>query len=289
MDIEAILKARGNEGSDTQKRYAGWLNKFFPRLESQSKEEVASILLDEKALIKMFSSQERGGVSKSLYYYVQAHILALAEFCGLKRESLNIPSRDTVLSALSVVTMYKDLDALMEFVDTVSRERHGKGKNPLNVKEVVILGWRGLSLEEAADLKKQEVVSDGEHCYVSSARRVKITQKEYNILKARASAQSEFLFTSARDSAKRIGANTLAAALANFNKTAANTNRAIVFRDLRKNAMFVEVRDEESLAGSDFEAATLRQKLREKTGCDEKTAFGFALEYVKWRDNIATK
>lgn len=277
MNIEAIVKSRLNVSDNTKSDYEKWLGRLYYSFNCESKEDTIALLSDKNELLKTFSSQRRGGVSKALYYSIKSHIKALSEYYSVKIE---IPSYKEVLDSLVIVSMYKSLDSILNFINTVELD---KTRDLLNIKKIVILGWNGLSLDEIALLKYENIINENDKYFISLTKKINITENEYNIL-IKGGKKNGLVFTSTRGLPKSITSNTLAASLKNFNNLINGTGKAILFRDLRKNALFVEVYKDEIVYGELFESAKLRKAIKSKFNCGEKNAFGFAQEYEKWKE-----
>lgn len=289
MDIKTIVNARNYQDNNANSNYAGrlktdyekWLDRFHSNLKGDtSKSTIVASLKDKSFLVKLFFYKNRGGVSRSLYYLVRAHIIALADFYNTEP---NIPLRDEVLSSQSITSMYKDLDSILRLIEDVKVGKLESKKDLLNIKVISILGWYGLSLNRITSLKRRDVLEGNLE---------NIPKKYLSIIKEFATSvfyknpeitKDDFLFITS-GSGEPVASNTIVAMLRDFNNSISTTMHVIVFTNLRKNALFVEIySDEQSYKNKKFTSAELRSKIVEKFSCDQKVAFGFALEYKQWK------
>jgi hypothetical protein len=285
MDINAIFNGRHYETESDKVDFKRWLERIQPALE---KRDVKEALTDNDFLCQMFYLQKGSGVSRQSYQKIKKHVQTLLDFFSV---DFAVPNREAVLNAQEVTCFYKDLKSLIAFVDSVGESKLHNYKpfsDLLNIKAIVVLGWHGLSLSEAASLEKTAISKNGELYF---AGRVKVDEQSYNILKNLSSSDDyrgfpvgklqkyrsddKYLFRSVI-AKQLINENHLANFLKRFNLVAASTKHAVVFRHLRKNALFIEV-------NNDKKEEKMSEKIIKHLGCDQKTAYGVEKEFNKWK------
>jgi len=142
-------------------------------------------------------------------------------------------------------------------------------------------------------LLKADISTDGEACYIQSGgRRIEIDKRAYGILSRFAAStghrglpsgrlqvyksDDKYLFRSVfADSV--IDEEALVHSLKRFNQAAENTDRAITFRSLSKNALFERIYQ-------DGAPGKITEKILKYFGCDAKTAYGIEKEYTQWKN-----
>ena len=276
MNVEAIINNRKNVGISIRDNYEKWLIRFARALDCENDECIISYLKNKQNLCKVFSFQKRGGVSKAQYYLIKSHIVALSEYFGIEPD---VPSYEEVLDSLSVITLYKDLNSILNFIGIIEED---KQKDFLKLKKIVILGWNGLSLDEIIKLKTQDIFNEGERYFISNPKKVEISKNEYDLLLLKCK-KNGLIITSTFDSEKPISQNSLITLIGRYNNLTASSGKAIIFRDLRKNALFVDIYNEESEYIGGIDSTMLRKIIKDKFRCEEKATFCLIQEYNKWK------
>ncbi len=255
-------------------------------------------LKNKTFLCKTFFLQKVGGsVSRPHYQKIKDYILNLLDYCGVQAD---IPSREDVLASQEVITFVKDLDALLDFIDSVGADKLN-GYHPIKdlpyIKSIVILGWYGFDAQEIAEMPKNILSASMNEYYIINPylpdkSRIEISARAYQIISYLENCSGyrtlpsgkvrnfcgfdEFMFRPLSKGAQAISADSIAQAIKRFNKEIPFTSDfAINFRTLKKNAYFVKVYEDKS-------DLTVTKKIMKHMGCSLKMAIGFNKQYYKW-------
>ena len=272
-----------------------WLAHVEKLIEAENTEPQKA-LANQDFLCKTFYISKTSGVSRPSYQKIKEFLLSLLDFYGVKT---TIPARETVLASQEVTSFFPALAAVIALIDNAGEKKldnYDPHIDLLHIKSIVVLGWYGLSLEEAASLKKNQIVKTGsgesKKHYISLKDNIEISETAFNILKRFSSTDEyrgfpggkmisvisdlDYLFLPTRSDNDRIKAINLADILKRFNPSASDMGYAIYYRNLRKSALFKDV----------YEDKTTRKTCRnimKYFGCNSTMAYGFEKEYNQWK------
>lgn len=253
--------------------------------------DLSAALKDPKFLCKMFYAQKTSGVSRTRYQEIKKHIFEL-------QKSLNLPPfvpvREDVLKSQELTCYFKDLDAIIDFINKTGElnlKDYYSNLDLLNIKSIVILGWYGFSLKEISIALKSSIYSENANYYIKKGENcVQINEIAYDILMRFAASlnhrglpsgrtqiyksDDRYLFRSI-DERELVNENNLVNVLKRFNQVIEKDGFAIVFRNLRKNALFAEIYN-------DTAQGKTAEKIMNRLKCDKQTAYGIEKEYTQW-------
>lgn len=190
----------------------------------------------------------------------------------------------------------------MSFIDSVGEARLGENYNPttdlVTVKSICVLGWLGFSPNEIAEFKKSELrllgydkflIKHGDEEFkVSGAPFAALYYlsdlESYKGLpsgkKMTLTGDPSYLFRPTIHSDKLVG-DSIVQIIRRFNAQipAFSVQRAIIFRNLRKNALFIEVYNDKS-------ERSLITKISEILKCDQNYALSYKEQYLCFVDAL---
>ena len=252
-------------------------------------------LQNENILCSAFFLQENGGsISRPHYQKIKEYLLNLFAFCGVQSE---VPTREVVMSSQQSVGYFRGINELMSFIDSVGAirlESYNPTTDLVNVKSICVLGWLGFSPNEIAEMKKSALkplgldkyqITHGDEVFeVSGAPFAALyylsdlesykglpTGKRMNL-----TGDPSYLFRPTIHSQKLVG-DSIIQIIKRFNAQIpiTFTQRAIIFRNLHKNALFVEVYNDKS-------DKSLLQKIIDIMKCDQHYALSYREQYLRF-------
>ncbi|MBE7101363.1 MAG: hypothetical protein E7364_07145 [Clostridiales bacterium] len=276
------------------------VERFLSYVDALLKEDNPSTrLLDKEFLCRTFFLQSTNSISRQHYQKIKEYLLNLFDWFGVLG---TVPTREEVMDSQQTSCYFRDLDSILNLIDEIGASLMA-GYNPnadlATVKAIVVLGWHGLSPREIAVLKKNELISDDNTRYLleHNGEMIAIEDSAYTALKALRYLDSyrglpsgkvrvfkgdeSFLFRPTT-SCPRVEENHIILAISRFNSLIPKErNVAIIFRNLRKNALFVKIYQDKS-------NRTLLEKICSIMGCSENSAFNYREQYYKWVNSIYT-
>jgi len=256
-------------------------------------------LKDKTILCRAFYLQDVCGISRPHYQKIKEYLLNILEMCGVNG---TVPTRDEVISSRDKIDYFRGLNELMEFIDAVGESVRGEEYNPTEdlviVKSICVFGWFGYSPDEIAELKKGDLTLVGYDTYVFYHKDRECAVKGeafaalyylcdlegYNALpngkRMAFGGDTSFLFRPTIHSEKVVG-NGIVQILRRFNtQIPANfAQQAILFRNLRKNALFIEIYEDES-------DRPLLSKITSIMKCNPNQALSYKSQYLKFVEAI---
>lgn len=265
--VNKFIESYYSNASETKKND---VKRFLENLENlRGKDSLSDILQDKDMLCESFFMQQRGTISRSHYQKIKEYLLNLFNFTGVFG---TVPTREEVIKSRNFAEYFRSLEALLDFIDNVGwtlRKDYNPAADLVRVKGMCVLGWMGFSLNEISALKKKDLVPiDNIGFKISTNRDIYEIYgepysvlyylrdlKEYNGLvsgkKTVLQGHEEYLFSSFNllmrkrnpaDEQNGISVNHLIQILSRFNNDIPKTKgKIITFRNLHKNAMFVEI------------------------------------------------
>lgn len=275
------------------------VERFLSYMDALLKEDDPMIrLLDKAFLCRAFFLQSTNSISRQHYQKIKEYLLNLFDWFGI---SNTVPTREEVIDSQQTSCYFRDLDSILILIDEIGSTLLN-GYNPnadlATVKAIVVLGWNGLSPKEIASLKKIELVSDGNRYLLErNGETISIEDNAYTAIKALRYLDSyrglpsgkvrvfkgdeSFLFRPTT-SCPRVEENHIILAISRFNSLIPKErNVAIIFRNLRKNALFVKIYQDKS-------NRTLIEKICSIMSCTENSALNYREQYYKWVNSIYT-
>ncbi len=296
MDINEILKFRTFDSDWDKKNFTRWL---YSIAEAFKGVDIKAALRDKASLCKMFFTLKNTSVNRQKYQQVKKDIQALQEYYGIEAP---IPTREEILESQEVTVLYKDLPSLLGIIDKAGHsklENYDPDQDLLNIKALVILGWRGIPQDNVVQIKKQDINRKaGGYQITTNKGDFNIAESDYEVL-IRLSTLSEyrgfptgkpvvlkenadFLFRAgnSKSAGDAMPVNSITKLLEKFSNSLRNKGYAIVYRYLRKNALFSELYEE---LKSIKEPISLAEQIQKKFNCEYHAALGYKTEYNLWK------
>lgn len=295
--------------------YEDFLGRYYPSANEFRKKDVkrfldnlseiigdtplAEALQNQQILCRAFFLQENGcGVSRPHYQKIKEYLLNIFEVCGIQGE---VPSREAVVASQQNIGYFRGINELMKFIDSVGEARldsYNPTTDLVTVKSICVLGWLGFSPNEIAEFKKSELrllgydkylIHHGDDEFEVSgepfAALYYLTDLEsYKGLpsgkKMTLTGDPSYLFRPTIHSDKLVG-DSIVQIIRRFNTQipAFSAQRAIIFRNLHKNALFIEVYNDKS-------NRSLIAKISDILKCDQNYALSYREQYLRFVDAL---
>lgn len=292
MNTNEILSSRTFETDWDKNNFTRWLSSIA---EAFKDSDIKEALANKASLCKMFYALKNTSVNRQKYQQVKKDIQVLQDYYGVKAD---IPTREEVLESQEIEVLYKDLPSLLGFIDHVGSSKfdnYDKTQDLLNIKALVILGWRGIKQDSIVLIKKKDIRREADKYYITTDKGdFAITEADYKILTMFSTldeyrgfpsgrlvvlkGNDDYLFRG-RSSGSNKPENSITKVLEKFSSSIQNTRRAIVYRYLRKNALFSEIYEE---LRNTKETVNLTEQIQKKFNCESKAALGYKTEYNLW-------
>lgn len=267
-----------------------WTKNFNRLLKDEAPEKAFN---DEAFLCRTFYITKSGGISRGHYQKAKDYLKSALDFYGTQA---NIPTREKVICAQEKICYFKDLKSVINFIDSVGSsvlDNYNKSLDLLNLKSLVILIWHGFRINDLAEIKVTDIKCDEQGFYVlHEDKTINITQDEYKILQGLTSIDSirglpsgrttyfngreEFLFRS-KSPNSTIDESSFKQLINRFNNNIGFSENALSILKLRKNAMFVNIFNDNS-------DEKLINKIAKWTGAtsESRLVYGYKKEYEWW-------
>ncbi len=291
--------------------YETFLAKYYPDANEARKDDVKRFidnflaiigktpfeeaLTNRSLLCKSFFIQGACGVSRSHYQKIKGYLVCLFDMYGVNGA---VPSREEVVDSQENISMFRSLDEMLGFIDKVGQAVLGDRYNPTTdlviMKSICVLGWHGFSLSEIVDMKRSDL-------HMVNLDRFILTRKNmtYEITGASFAAlfylcdlnsykslpngklmvldDSEYLFRSAPPiRVPKLSENAIVHTIMRFNDNIPPYyQRTILFRNLRKNALFLEIYNDKS-------DKAILPKIASIMGCDQVSAINYKQQYLRF-------
>lgn len=251
-------------------------------------------LQDKNAVCQLFYLQQLTFISRTNYQKIKDYVINLFDWLGINGE---VPTQREVIDAGECVSYFRGLPEALSFIDAVGQywlPNYHPLEDLIVVKSIYILGWYGLTLNEIADLKKEDISrqSDGSGLVKIGERQICIDSDAFvfiSALKTLESYQSlpngrirhlrgdgNNLFRVASYEESEIEATHLVQILKRFNAhVPSHLAQRLAFRTIRVNALFVEIQNDES-------DEPLLDKVLRITHCSPKQAYSYRTQYLAW-------
>ena len=218
----------------------------------------------------------------------------LFDFVGIEA---TVPTREEVLASQDTICYFRGINELLEFIDKVGNSalaNYNPTTDLVRVKSVCVLGWLGFTPDEIADIKVRDLTPIDLSGY-------KVTNKsgtyevygqpftalyylsgleEYNGLpsgrKIILKGSDEYLFRPTDANCEKLDGGQIIQIIKRFNNCIPRSMKtSIVFRNLHKNALFIEVYN-------DTTDKSLINKITSIMGCTLNYAFSYRDQYMKF-------
>lgn len=257
---------------------------------------IPEALRNKKLLCKSFYLQKTGNISRSHYQKVKEYLHNICDFAGVQGD---LPTREEVINSGEVVSYFRSINSLLSFIENIGKDKiidYNPTQDLIRVKSVCILGWIGLSPVEISDLKRGDLIPIGLNGYkiVTTTGEYEIfgepfavlyyllDLEEYNGLpvgnsrgrKIVLKSNSDYLFKPQGADDDKLNEKQIVQIISRFNMSI-NKNTAIVFRNLYKNALFIEIYNDKS-------DKPLIAKIMDTIGCTYNVALSYREQYLQF-------
>ena len=256
---------------------------------------LANALRNTQVLCSAFYLQKAGNnISRPHYQKIKEYLINLFDFLGVEA---TVPTREEVLASQDTICYFRGINELLEFIDNVGASalaNYNPTADLVRVKSVCVLGWLGFAPDEIADLKVRDLKPIDLIGY-------KVTNKsgtyevygqpfaslyylsgleEYNGLpsgrKVFLKGNDEYLFRPTDANCDKLDGGQIIQIIKRFNNCIPRSMKtSIVFRNLHKNALFIEVYNDTS-------DKSLINKITSIMGCTLNYAFNYRDQYMKF-------
>lgn len=297
MDFDAFISAYYSEANEAkQKDVLRFLTNFEEALGDR---EPTAMLNDKPFLCNLFYIRKGiNNISRAHYQKIKDYLLNLLAFFGITAQ---LPSMEEVIECHDTTLLFKDLDSLLDFIDSVGYARlldYDQNADLVFVKGIVILGWYGFSREEIITMPKGNLmsISDGTRrvFFPNSPKRryVDVSERAFNTLiclqdleryrglpsgKPQVFKGNErLLFRPTVSSLESLKDENIRNTLHRFNECIPPTKQAMIsYGLLHKNALFVDIFNDKT-------EMRLPMKIMKHMSCSQPLAFGYQKQYLRW-------
>lgn len=256
-------------------------------------------LKNTQVLCAAFYLQKAGNnISRPHYQKIKEYLINLFDFVGV---DATVPTREEVLASQDTICYFRGINEMLEFIDKVGSSalaNYNPTTDLVRVKAVCVLGWLGFTPDEIADIKVRDLspidlngykVSNKSGTYEIYGQPFTVLYylsglEEYNglpsgrriILKG----NNEYLFRPTDANCEKLDGGQIIQIIKRFNNCIPRSMKtSIVFRNLHKNALFIEVYNDTS-------DKSLINKITSIMGCTLNYAFNYRDQYVKFVDAL---
>ena len=303
MDFSAFIsRYYGQSTAIKQQDVSRFLQRFS---ESLGDENIKKALSRKDFLCRVFSLQKANSISRAHYQKIKEYLTNLVEYYGVEAE---LPTRTEVIESCKNRSYFKDLPSMIDFIDEIgeSRLKHYDKKLDLIVlKSIVVLAWYGFSSKEIAEMRKGRL-EYGETCKIlkpsypyDQNAYVNISLQAFLILSTLETADEyrgfpsgkmqpfkgdpDRLFRPVREGQDTLDEEHIIQTIKRFNNAIPSSkNISIVFRNIAKNAKFVEIYEDKS-------DAPLLKKIILHMNCTRLVALSYRDQYCNWEETFYSK
>lgn len=267
------------------------IKRFLEHLtEIASGKTAKDVLADKKLLCKAFFLHSTGNVSRPHYQKIKEYLLNLFDFYGIDGD---IPTREEVISSQSTVTYFRSIEKLLSFIDSVGHSKsyeYNPTRDLTRVKGVCILGWLGFTPKEISDFVKTDLRTCGIDKFIVSrnGNEYEISGEPFAALYFLSGLEEyksngktiilkgddSYLIRSTSSTCNKLDEGQIIQIIKRFNaQIPPHMNTAILFRNLHKNALFLEVYADKS-------DKSLIDKITSVMGCTPNYALNYKQQYL---------
>ena len=256
---------------------------------------LADALKNTQALCSAFYLQKAGNnISRPHYQKIKEYLINLFDFVGIEA---TVPTREEVLASQDTICYFRGINELLEFIDKVGNSalaNYNPTTDLVRVKSVCVLGWLGFTPDEIADIKVRDLtpidlsgykVTNKSGTYEVYGQPFTVLYylsglEEYNGLpsgrKIILKGSDEYLFRPTDANCEKLDGGQIIQIIKRFNNCIPRSMKtSIVFRNLHKNALFIEVYN-------DTTDKSLINKITSIMGCTLNYAFSYRDQYMKF-------
>lgn len=291
MDKEKIIALYFKDATPFVLTY---LDSFLNKIEKFTKEKSLKELCDDRGFVcSLFGHQNASSVSRQTYHLYKRFLEAIFDYYSIE---VAIPTIEEVIASQEVVVFFKDLEDILSKIDYVGKrflDNYSQIEDLPILKACIILGWYGLTKEDIVALDKADVsLIDGMPTVriASSGTHVTIDELSYKILSALKTSDFYRMIPGGKISYYKSNSKKIIRGASDFEVPPHNIiaifnrfnnlikddyNFRIYFRNLRKNSMFVKIKQDDS-------AEADSAKIVKYFGCDYSLAVGIKKQYQGW-------
>ena len=280
-------------------------NKYYPSASSVRKNDIERFLnnlseligntpiekalQDKQLLCRSFYLQKACDVSRPHYQKIKEYLVNLFHYLGVDG---TVPTRAEVMKSQNLVGYFRSINSLLKFIDEVGKLRllnYDPTRDLVRVKAICVLGWIGFSLEDIFNLKKTDLIPIDNVGF-----KIRKGKEEYDIFgepfavlfylqslesyhalpsgkKTILKGNEDYLFRPTDSRVEKFNnAQQGVQIIKRFNACIPKTSSSyIVFRNLHKNALFLEV----------YEAKPMEKDLLGTLMSIMNCTFNYALSY----------
>ncbi|WP_303341532.1 hypothetical protein [uncultured Duncaniella sp.] len=256
---------------------------------------LANALRNTQVLCSAFYLQKIGNnISRPHYQKIKEYLINLFDFVGV---DATVPTREEVLASQETICYFRGINELLEFIDKVGSlalTNYNPTADLVRVKSICVLGWLGFTPDEIANIKVRDLspidisgykVSNKNGTYevygqLFAALYYLSGLEEYNGLpsgrRVILKGNDEYLFRPTDANCEKLDGGQIIQIIKRFNHCIPRSIKtSIVFRNLHKNALFLEVYN-------DATDKSLINKIASIMGCTPNYAFNYRDQYLKF-------
>ncbi len=256
-------------------------------------------LKNTQVLHNSFYLQKVGNdISRPHYQKIKGYLNNLIDFLDINS---TIPTREEVLTSQNTMSYFKGIDDLFDFIDKVGNSLladYDPTKDLVRIKSICVLGWLGFSPDEIANIKIDDlsrvdtigyrlINKMGSHeIYGKSFLALfYLTElKEYSALpsgkKTSIKGNEEYLLRPTVANCEKLDGEAIIQIIKRFNNCIPPSMKtSIMFRNLYKNALFIEVYNDKS-------DKSIIQKIISVMRCSPNYALNYKAQYIKFAENL---
>lgn len=260
-----------------------FLGKYYPAANDARKDDVRRFLnninqlagatpleialINQEILCKAFYLQKVSSISRPHYQKIKEYLINLFDFLGVQS---TVPSRAEVISSQDMICYFRGIDNLLSFIDKVGTTclvDYNPTQDLIRVKAICVLGWLGFTPEEIAEMKVSDLKPIDTIGYKLSNKygTYEIYGHPYSSLfylsdlvqykglpsgrKIALSEDSEYLMKPLEAACcEKLDSGQIIQIIKRFNACIPINlmQTSIVFRNLHKNALFIEIYNDKS-------------------------------------------
>lgn len=291
--------------------YQDFVDKYYPTANNARQNDIARFLdnlaeivgetpltdalKSKQILCNAFYLQKTGNnISRPHYQKIKEYLLNIFDFVGIDS---TVPTREEVLASQEMICYFRGLNELLEFVDKVGNfelTEYNPTRDLVRVKAICVLGWLGFTPDEIADIKVYDLspidligykITNKNATYevygqAFAALYYLSDLEEYKGLpsgrKVILKGNEEYLFRPTDADCEKLDGGQIIQIIKRFNNCIPRSMKtSIVFRNLHKNALFLDVYNDKS-------DKSLINKIMSIMGCTQNYAFSYRDQYMNF-------
>lgn len=256
-------------------------------------------LKNKKLLCSSFYLQKAGNsISRPHYQKIKEYLLNIFDFVGIVS---TVPTREEVIASQDTISYFRGINELLSFIDDVGKDilpDYNPTTDLVRVKSVCVLGWLGLTPDEIADMKVKDLMPIDLNGYkiIGNKGIYEVFGEPFSSLyflsclesykgiptgkKIVLKGSDEYLFRPTNLGCEKLDGDQIIQIIKRFNMCIRNSMRTpIVFRNLHKNALFLEIYNDKS-------DTSILNKIMSVMGCTLNYALSYRDQYMKFVDAL---